>query len=435
MTAIARRRTRRTIVGATVAVLLMIGAAVMFGVGVVTLSNSQEGEAVGVDDRPVVQFPATPNAMLAVTDEDGELASVVIMTLLPEGQGGSVVTVPVNTDATAGFDSERRPLNASFDADDLPGFVSSVEQVLAITIQRAEVVDAAGLEAMLPDVGDTQLVLANDVIDTRGGGGLISAAGPQTFTSAELVTIITAIDDDQPAELGHANDVVVWESLAKAAPVVVPPEQVPLDDLGRPVAPTSVSELVARMWQGEVSVRDLLVVPVTDVENPLEVDVVVIDRRDSNLVFAQVSPALVTAVNTGPKVRIVANFTDDELESAGALYESSADVAIELIGRLLFLSGNVSSVDTAPTGVPPVTLIEVADETDLELVTELAEVLFGPAEISVAETVTEGVDFQVVLGMSYLEYELDRGTVVTDEPTTSDVAPSTDVPATVDADG
>jgi hypothetical protein len=435
MTAIARRRTRRTIFGATAAVLLMIGAVVMFGVGVATLSNSREGEAVGVDERPVVQFPATPNALLAVTDEDGELASVVVMTLLPEGHGGSIVTVPVNTDATAGFDSERRPLNAAFDADDLPGFVSSVEQVLAITIQRAEVVDVDGLSAMLPDVGATQLVLPNEVIDSRGGGGSISLAGPQTFTLPELSAIIAAIDDDQKAEQAHANDVAVWESLAKTAPVVVPPEPVPLDDLGRPVAPASVTELVERLWQGEVTVRDLLVVPVVDVENPLQVDVVVIDRRDSNLVFAQVSPALVTAVNTGPKVRIAANYTDDELESADALYESSADVAIELIGRLLFLSGNVSSVDTAPTGVPPVTIIEVADESDLELVTELAEVLFGPAEIRVADTVTEGVDFEVSLGMSYLEHELDRGAGVAPEPTTSDVAPSTGVPATVEGDG
>ena len=83
------------------AVVLMMAAAAMFVVGVVTLSNSQEGEAVGVDTRPRVQLPSTSNALLALTDEDGELASVVVMTLLPEGRGGSVVTVPVNADAHA----------------------------------------------------------------------------------------------------------------------------------------------------------------------------------------------------------------------------------------------------------------------------------------------------------------------------------------------
>ena len=131
------------------AVVLAIGAAVMFGIGVVTLSNSQEGEAVGVDARPRVQFPATPNAVLAVTDESDRLASVVVMTLLPEGQGGSIVTVPVNADATAGFGEQRRPLDESFDATDLPGLIASVEEMRASTVQGAEVVDANDLEALV----------------------------------------------------------------------------------------------------------------------------------------------------------------------------------------------------------------------------------------------------------------------------------------------
>ena len=46
------------------------------------------------------------------------------MTLLPEGQGGSVVTVPVNADSTAGFGLQRRPLDESFDPADIEGFVA-----------------------------------------------------------------------------------------------------------------------------------------------------------------------------------------------------------------------------------------------------------------------------------------------------------------------
>ena len=158
MTAIAERRKRRTVFGAVAAVLLIVAAGAMFVVGVVTLSNSQEGEAVGVDTRPRVQFPATPNALLAVTDENGQLASVVVMTLLPEGQGGSIVTVPVNADSTAGFGLQRRPLDESFDADDVEGLVASVEEMLAITVQRAAIVDAEGLEALLPTVEALSLI-------------------------------------------------------------------------------------------------------------------------------------------------------------------------------------------------------------------------------------------------------------------------------------
>jgi hypothetical protein len=123
VTAIAVRRTRRTVIGAAMALGLFVLASAMFVVGVVTLSNSQEGEAVGVDARPRVQLPVTPNAALALTDEAGRLASLVVMTLLPEGQGGSIVTVPVNADVTAGFGPEPLSMASVFGTVDLDGFV------------------------------------------------------------------------------------------------------------------------------------------------------------------------------------------------------------------------------------------------------------------------------------------------------------------------
>ena len=115
MTAIAQRRRRRTVVAAVAASALVCLAAVMFVVGVVTLSNSREGEAVGIDTRPREVFPATPNALLAVTDDEGRLGSVVVLTLLPDGIGGSIVTLPPNADSTAGFGLQRRPLDVLFD--------------------------------------------------------------------------------------------------------------------------------------------------------------------------------------------------------------------------------------------------------------------------------------------------------------------------------
>lgn len=432
MTAIAERRKRRTVFGAVAALLLIVAAGAMFVVGVVTLSNSQEGEAVGIDTRPAVQFPATPNALLAVTDENGQLASLVVMTLLPDGQGGSMVTVPVKADSTAGFGLQRRPLDESFDADDVEGLVASVEEMLAITIQRSAVVDADGLEALLPPVEALRFVVPNEVVDTRGGGGVIATAGPQTFTVEEMVSILAAVDDEAEVDTSHANDVAVWESLAQTAPVAVPPEQVPLDELGRPVAPATVDELMTRLWQGEITVRDLLVVAVDDETNPTEADVVLIDRRDSNLVFAQVSPGLVSTPNTGLTVRVVANFTDDQLAEAGGVYGSTSDLAVELIGRLLFIGGNVTSVDTAPTGAPDVTIIEVAEERQLQENVEAAEALFGEAEVRVAASIIEGIDVEVILGMSYLEREAERVGDVT--PNTAPTE-STDVAGTVPEDG
>ncbi len=470
MTALAQRRARRTITAATVALGLVIVAAVLVTVGVVTLSNSQEGEAVGVDTRPVETFPSTPNALLAVTDDEGQLASVVVMTLLPEGQGGSIVTVPVNADTTSGFGLQRRPLNEVFDPSDPEAFVATVEDMLSITIERSAVVDPAGLEALLEPLGPVQVVLPDAVIDTDsidtgkqvvattapdntvpddtvpvgsvpdegeseivGADGVVVTAGPQILETAQVVAVLTAIDDSVPAEDQHLLDVAMWSAIAQLAPTTVPPEPVTTDDQGHPVAPDTVDDLVVSLFDGPVGVRDIAVSPSSAATNPTDADVVVLDRSDSILVFAQISPSLVSTPNTGSKVRVEVPFTDDQLMQSDGLYENNSDVAREMVGLVLFLQGNVVSVDTAATGAPELTLVEVSDPAMLEDATNTAEILYGPAEVRVATTVLEGVDVVVTLGQSYLERAL---AAAADSRGASGIEPDVSAPAdTVEGDG
>ncbi|HYN31510.1 MAG TPA: hypothetical protein VES40_02705 [Ilumatobacteraceae bacterium] len=465
MTAIAQRRSRRTIAAATVALGLVIAAAVLVTVGVVTLSNSQEGEAVGVDTRPVETFPNTPNALLAVTDDEGQLASLVVMTLLPEGQGGSIVTVPVNADATSGFGLQRRPLNEVFDPADPEGFVASVEDMLSITIERSAVVDPAGLEALLEPLGPVQAVLPDAVIDTDaidagtqvvtttipdntvpdgsvpdggesqivGDNGVVVSAGPQILETAQVVDVLTAIDESVPADDQHLLDVAMWSAIAQLAPITVPPEPVTTDDQGYPTPPETVDDLAASLFDGAVGVRDIAVSPSNAATNPTDADVVVLDRSDSVLVFAQISPSLVSTPNTGSKVRIEVPFTDDQLTQTDGLYETNSDIAREVVGVVLFLQGNVVSVDTEATGAPDLTLVEVSDPALLEEATNTAELLYGPAEVRLASTVLEGVDVVVTLGQSYLERAV---AIAASSSGASGIEPDESTPAdTVEGDG
>ena len=302
MTAIPQRRRKRTVIAATVAVVMVIAASVMAAVGAVTLYNSQEGEAVGVDTRPRETFPATPNALLAVTDDQGALASVVVLTLLPEGQGGSIVTVPVNADATAGFGLQRRPLNEFFDPSDPDGFTAAVSDMLSITIEQTLIVDPAGLEALLAPIESVSVVLPDAAIDTDAvtpGGSTTTTTSPDTVPDStdrsrttlgssgpdhdaaavgcgrrrarrcrrvsrpadppttQVVDVLTAIDESVPAYDQHPLDVAMWTALASTAPVDSPPEPVTTDADGRPVPPSSVEELLTELFQGIVGVRDL----------------------------------------------------------------------------------------------------------------------------------------------------------------------------------
>jgi hypothetical protein len=395
VTAIAQRRRRRTIAGLLGTVLLMVAAGVMFAVGVITLSNSEEGEAVGIDDRPVSALPATPNALLAVTDEDGALSSVAVVTLLPSGRGGSIVTMPVTADATGAFGAERRPLREMFDADDADAFTSMVEEMLSITIQHAQVVDAAGLGEL---------------------------------TVAASVEVVDPVDDQ------------FWVELAAAAPVGDDPADVPLDEFGQPSTPADVAELVDRLLAGEVQSRMLVTRAATAEENPDGVDVVVIDRQDANLVFAQVSPSLVSTPNTGLTLRVVAPFSDDQIAASDGRYGSSSDVMLDVIGEMLFFQANVVSVDTqaAAEGAGPITRIEVNDESLVDDMESIAPLVFGESEVVVATSLIEGVDAVVTLGTDYVTTKRERpsaaSTTVSSEPTTVSSEPTTVPGDTVDPD-
>jgi len=420
MTAIPERRKRRTVFGAVTGILLVVAAVALFVVGVITLSNSQEGEAVGVDERPVVALPDTPNAMLAVVDKEDQLASIVVMTLLPEGQGGSIVTVPVNADGTVGSGEQRRPLTELFDADDPESIVEPLEEMLTLTIERAAIVGVDELVEILQPIESLQVVLPEDVIDSSQlGSGIVAVAGPQTLRRLLVAQALASVNDEGASYDHHAVDVELWSQLARTAPIAVPPEPVDVDEFGRPIPPSTVEELVMRLWEGDIEVRDIAATEPLESDNPTDSDVVIVDRADAVLVFAQTSPALVSSPNPAMSFRVEARYSDEQLDASGDLFESSSELVRELTRQLLFFQANVVSVDTAkaPDGAPAVTRIEVADERFIEDMELAAPIFFGESVVVVSSTVLDGVDAVITLGTGYLDLrELnDEGVVVIED--------------------
>ena len=107
-----------------------------------------------------------------------------------------------------------------------------------------------------------------------------------------------------------------------------------------------------------------------------------------------------------------------ELAASGM---TNTEVAYAAVSQILFVGGNVLSVDTSPAAepVPDVTVIEVADET-LIAGTDGAEALFGPIDVGVGETRIVGVDATIRLGTEYLELLAADGPPMPTVPSTAD---------------
>jgi len=452
VTAIAERRRRATLFGFIGIVVLMVGAAAVFVVGVLTLSNSEDGEAVGVETRPVTTLPATPNALLAVEDDDGALVSLTVMTLLPDGTGGSIVGVPVKADATAGFGGQRRPLDELYTADDLQGFAEVVQEMLSITIERSDVVTADELGTLVAGADGAELAAAaatstvapttTDPDTTDPDTTDPDTTDPDTTRSAttDPDTTESATSDpaaDEPiateANMGAAASSVdeFWATVAANSPVA-DPVSAPLDEFGFPVPPATVGELAERLMSGPVQSRMLASRTPVKTENPTDADAVIVDRRDANLVFAQVSPALVSTPNLGRTLRIVAPFSDEQITASNGEYESTSELMLEVIGSMLFFQANVVSVDTepAPAGAGAETVIEVAEARFIPDMEAIAPIVFGETKVVLATTLIDGIDAVVTLGTDYLDKQIaDPTTDPTTEASPASTEPVDSTPA------
>ncbi len=171
-------------------------------------------------------------------------------------------------------------------------------------------------------------------------------------------------------------------------------------------------------------------VAVDAAQNPGGVDVVLLDPSELALLFGQIAPGKMAAPNPALSVRIEATFTDDQLAASGM---TNSDVAYAAVSQVLFVGGNVLSVDTTPAAEPvsDVTVIEVADET-LMAGTDGAEVLFGPIDVGVGESRIVGVDATIRLGTDYLELIAEDGPPMPTVPTTDELAGA---PTTTEPEG
>lgn len=413
MTADADRRRRFTIVGALLGLLGFVALAAVSLVAVSTLRSSQEGKAPLVDERRVVSFPDTPNAVLGIVDDVDRLTSLAVLTLDPSGLGGSIVVIPVNVDQSNGFGDTREPVSRQpytpGDEDDAARLVSELEPLLTLTIERVVIVGPDELGELLTPFAPLQVDLPQRVVDfDTEGSGVVAQAGESDLDLDTLVAAFTAISVDGASYDTHDIDVALWSAVGDAGRL--DDEQLVLDEFDRPVAPESFDEFWVRLFAGNVSTRDLAISATAagGVDNEAQTDFVLADRRDALLVFGAISPGLVSTPNESISLKLVVGFDDAQIDvlgdGAGGLPITKESMTRRLIGELLFGQANIVAVDLAdtPSTVPERTLLVVSDERFVDSARSVSERFFGEADVQVAEEITDGVDVTVVLGEDFL---------------------------------
>ncbi|CAN5852863.1 hypothetical protein BH18ACT2_BH18ACT2_16060 [soil metagenome] len=406
MTASARRRRRATLVAAIVAVVATLAAAGLAVAGVLTLYNSTEGTSAA-DSTVERVFPVTPTGVLGVVDAEGELASMVVLVGSPAGTGGTIVTVPVNVDASAGAGEERLPIDETLRLDGASSLLGEVEAGLGVGMDVAEVVDDARLAELLAPIGPIEVELPDEITDADGR--VVAPAGMQLLEPAEAAAVLAARDGDRRAADRYPDAVAVWSAIAATAGSIEP----------SPGTADSIEGLLGSVLAGPATQRSLSFDELQPEQNQRQADVVRVDRIEVALIFGQIAPGRMAAPNPALTFRIESPFTDDAL-GAG---RSRAEVAYQAISVIVFAGGNILSVSTAEGEVAPTTQVLVSDDSLLGEV-EGIDGLIGPVDVGVAEERIAGVDAVIRLGSSFLE-QLPAPSSPPDETATTEAGDTT----------
>ena len=390
-----RRRRTAVMLAANLFAVAALGGIVYNGVR--ALKRYEGATKVSVES---IKLPVTPVGMLATVDEDDVLTSVAVFVLTAGSQvGGSIVTVAASSDSMGGMGDDRYPLAEVYADGGADELLRAVESVLSLTIDFSTVAAPAEAAVLLAPLGPMSVTLPADVQRTEAGGDtdVVYPAGPTSLSAAQAVEVLTATAESERTRERQGNIDAVWSGVADA-----------IGDGRTPattVPPTSLPQLLDRLFAAPTQARGLPIEPFAEADNPEDKDVDSVVRYEAVFVFASVAPASMSPTSTGLVFRV----------EAPPGYEERVKFAVKAI---LFLGGNVISVYLG--GAVHEATRYVIDDPRLVDEAQSNNALFGITETLTPEVPIEGVDVILQLGTDFLKGvgdELPSTTTSTTEPT------------------
>ena len=391
MTTLKQRRRRQTWVafGAGVLVLTMLPVSVVVAWRAIRDSKAAQ-EVVALPSR---ELPTTPTAILAVTDEQNFLTSISIVALTPEGAGGTVMILPVGLMKPGQPAGQPKRLADVYGSDGVDALKAAVESV---TNSQIDLISVNGVDVtaeLIARAGTTSPTYATDVTDTETDAvRIVATAGANQLTPIQAAQVLASRDVAQMESARMPNVKATWDaivgSIGSGVIGAVPAAVIP--DVGAQT-PIDMPTFMSALFSGPIKVWQFGFERIIDAEqNPQDIDVYGFNAGELVMVMASVAPSAMVAVFPTLSVQIDSPFGD-------------IAVTQDATFRMLYMGTNVILVRQVTSTPPPVTVIKYSDEMDRAMAEPLTT-MFGEIVFEKATERVEGIDVQVILGDSFVNF-------------------------------
>ncbi|MFM8858373.1 MAG: hypothetical protein ACKOI2_14475 [Actinomycetota bacterium] len=391
MNALAARRRRATwtafVVGAASFIAIPVGSVVAWR----AVRDSRAAEEVV--SLPLRTIPSTPTAIFATIDERNVLSALSVLALGPDGAGGTVMLVPLNIVVPGQEAGGLKTISQVFSEEGEEGLKLAIENITNSQIDLVSVNDVDDTGDLLARVGTIIADFVTDITDSELNIiTVIAEAGENRFAPIQAAAVLASLDTRQVDSQRTPQIRAIWDGIQKAVasgrlgaePVGVIP------DVGAQV-PVDMMTFMSGLFAGPINIWQIDAIAINSVrKNPESLDVYEYDPGEVISVMASMAPSAMVAVFPTLNVSLSSPYPDVEVTRSAT-------------ERLLYMAANVMLVRQVGDVPPPVTIIRYFDETDRAL-SENLSLMLGEIVFEKATEGIEGVDIQVILGESFLQF-------------------------------
>lgn len=391
MNALAERRRRVTwtafIVGVASFLAIPVGSVVAWR----AVRDSRAAEEVV--SLPLRTIPSTPTAIFATVDERNVLSALSVLALGPDGAGGTVMIVPLNIVVPGQEIGGLKTISQVFSEEGEEGLKLAIENITNSQIDLVSVNDVDDTGDLLARVGTIIADFVTDITDSELNIiTVIAEAGENRFAPIQASAVLASLDTRQVDSQRTPQIRAIWDGVQKAVasgrlgaePVGVIP------DVGAQV-PVDMMTFMSGLFAGPINIWQIDAIAINSLrKNPESLDVYEYDPGEVISVMASMAPSAMVAVFPTLNVSLNSPYPDVEVTRSAT-------------ERLLYMAANVMLVRQVGDVPPPVTIIRYFDETDRAL-SENLSLMLGEIVFEKATEGIEGVDIQVILGESFLQF-------------------------------